>query len=164
MLHLCSVSFLGGSKEDGKLNEAFPLLWVLAKHVHHLMNKQLSVCFFLQMVCFPPPHVFLFLLLCFLLSNPSGPQSSIGYRDWFRVPFTSWSFRKHQNKTESDTFRWSQLHKDFPVLINSCWRCGFHLRVGLCSVLSNNPKKSQTCYATTPTHLKFHTEDHIFSS
>lgn len=95
------------TKEDGKLNEAS--LVGLAKHVRHSMNKQSGVCFFLQMVGFPPPHVFLFLSLCSLLSNPSGPQSSIGYSDRFRFPLPSGV----KNRTKSDTFRLSQYTKTF---------------------------------------------------
>lgn len=45
-------------EEAGKLNEAIPLWRVEQKNVRHFMNKQSSVCSFLQMVGFPPPHFF----------------------------------------------------------------------------------------------------------
>lgn len=55
------------SLEHKKKMESCSSLAGLAKHVCHFMNKQSSVCFFLQMVDFPPPRFFLFLSPCFLI-------------------------------------------------------------------------------------------------
>lgn len=150
-----TASFLWTPKQRWKVEWSQSSLVGLEKHVCHFMNKQLSVCFFLQMVGFPPPHCFLFL---FLLSCPSGPLSSTGYSGWFRLTTLSGT----PNWTKVWHFRQFQSTKTFQCYSDPCEHTTPIRDSVSASVLMHNPKTSQTCYATTPTHPEFHTDDCIF--
>lgn len=100
------------SLQLGKLSEALPLLWAVAKHVHHLMNKQLSVCLFLQMVCLPPPSLFCPSRCASYCLIPLAHRALLVTETDLDSLLPPGASRK-QNKTESTAFRWSQLHNHF---------------------------------------------------
>lgn len=148
--------FFGAQKEGAKLNEAMPLLWALQNMPVTLWSNSWVFASSSRWWTFLP-------LMCFCSSHHASycliPQSSIGYSDWFRLPLPSGVKEKLNRTLLKVTI---PVYKDFPVLINSCWRHDSHLSVSVCSVLAYDPKKSQTCYAATPTPLKFQTDDRIF--
>lgn len=110
----------------------------LAKHVRHFMNKQSSVCFFLQMVGFPPPHLFFVPLdVLPIVYSPWPVQSFPGYSDWFRL-FFFLTFCSSRNGAKSDTFRQLRSRNNFPCSLTSCWGWGLH------------SEESRWSYATTP--------------
>lgn len=136
------VSF-GGKKEHEKLNEAIQLLWVMQNtNVISWTNCWVFASssrwyVFLPLISFCSSCCAFY---CLIPLIHRALRATVTDLDFYPLNILVLFFCK---TAKSDSFRPSQLHKNFPLLINSSWRRGCHLGLSLCFVLTFNPKKSQ---------------------
>lgn len=151
------MSFLWDSK---LMNTSVPLTFVPCKSVRHFMNKQLSVCFFLQMVSFPPPPLISFCssrcashcLVCLAHRALHTAVTDLSSVWLLELKSTNW--------TKSNKFISLQLHQDFSrdVLDQVLLRVWFPLESQplLCSRIQSKVMADMLC---NNTHVTMSTLD-----